>query len=261
MKSLVLSCALVLTTSSVARGEWQPPENPSPMAILREAKADAQAQRYEDALAKHLWYHENAEKFDKGQGGVRRSFALSYWYDLGADYAPALAKFEETREAARKEVLEGKHPQHVWNAFADYASMTEKVGEEKKIAELFLELREKSAKHAKKVYHLAEQPLVDAERFDVCGEYLNAELAMERAIDGYQRNMKLADEKFGEKHRSFGEQNFRHDAATVVVILAKNGKVDEAKELAQQARGAWDDEQLNAALDQALEGKPPKAFP
>jgi hypothetical protein len=93
-------------------GEWQPPENPDPHTILREASADARAGRYEDALAKHLWYHENAEKFDAGQTGVRRSFALSDWYDLGADFAPALAKFEEVREEARKGVLEGKHGSH-----------------------------------------------------------------------------------------------------------------------------------------------------
>jgi hypothetical protein len=264
LSSWASALAIALTVSTIAKGEWAPPEKPSPSAILREASADARAGRYEDALAKHLWYHENAEKFDSGQTGVRRSFALSYWYNLGADYAPALAKFEETREGARKNVLEGKHSKHVWNAFADYASMSEQLGEEQKIAELFLELRDKNEKHAKRVYHLAERALVDAERFDVCGEFLDAKRAMEREIKGYEMNLKFAKERegeHGERLRDFGEQKFRHDAATIVVILAKNGKTDEAKELAQQARDAWDDKQLNEALDQALAGTPPKAYP
>ena len=97
MRSLFLFCALILTTSSVARGEWTPPEKPNPDAILDEARADVRAKRYEDALVKLLWFHENALKYDDGQRGVRLSFALSEWYDLGADYAPALAKFEEVR--------------------------------------------------------------------------------------------------------------------------------------------------------------------
>jgi hypothetical protein len=264
MKPLFLLCALTLAISNVARGEWQPPENPSPTAILNEAKADARARRYDDALAKHLWYHENAEKFDSGQTGVRRSFALSDWYDLGADFAPALAKFKETREAARKQVLEGEHPKHVWNAFADYASMSEKLGEDKKIAELFLELRDKNEKHAKKVYHLAERSLVDASRFDVCGDFLDAERAMKLEIKSFELNMQLAKERDGDRRQhlvDFGERKFRHDAATIVAIVAKNGKADEAKELAEQARDAWDDKKLNEALDRALEGTPPKAFP
>ena len=61
--------------------------------------------------------------------------------------------------------------------------------------------------------------------------------------------------------RSFGERSFRHGAATIVLILVKNDKADEAKELAQQARDAWDDKKLNDELDRALEGKTPKAFP
>jgi rubrerythrin len=261
LQSWALAFAIVVTIAPVAHAEWQPPENPSPTAILREAHADARARRFEDALAKHLWYHENAEKFDAGQTGVRRSFALGSWYDLGADYAPALAKFEEVREAARKAALAEKHPKHVWNAFADYASMSKQLGEEEKIAELFLELRDKNEKHAQKVYRLAERSLLDAERFDVCGEFLDAEREMELAITGYKHNMKLADERFGERHRKFGERSFREGAATIVFILVKNDRADDAKELAQQARDAWDDEKLNEALDQALEGTPPKAFP
>jgi len=41
---------------------WTPPENPNPQQILSEAQSDAKAGRYEDALAKHVWFHENALK-------------------------------------------------------------------------------------------------------------------------------------------------------------------------------------------------------
>lgn len=263
LRGIVLTFVIMLALPG-ARGEWTPPEKPSPTATLSEAQADARAGRYEDALAKHFWYHENAEKFDSGQTGVRRSFALSYWHRLGADYAPALAKFDETRETARRCVLEDKHPKRVWNAFADYASMSEKLDEEAKIAGLFLELRDQNKKHAKRVYRLAERSLVDAGRFDVCGEFLDAKRAMEIEIKGYKLNCEFAEERTGEQSarlREFRERSFRHGAAMIVAILAKNDQEDEAKALAQQARDAWDDDQLNEALDQALAGTPPKAYP
>lgn len=248
----------------VARGEWTPPEKPNPDAILDEARADVRAKRYEDALAKLLWFHESALKYDDGQRGVRLSFALSEWYDLGADYAPALAKFEEVRAAARNSALEGTHAKHIQSSFIDFAAMSKKLRRENDTVELFLELHKRNADDAKLVYSRAEDALVRAERFDLCGEFLDAEPRMEQLIELYKLNMKLAKEKegrYGKQLQSFGERRFRHDAATIVLILAKNGKIDEAKELAQQARDAWDDNQLNEALDQALAGKPPQSFP
>lgn len=261
MKSLLLSLALLTAMGSLAHGAWTPPENPDPTAILNEARADARARRYEDALAKHLWYYENAEKLDEKHSFVRRTSALSEWYNLGVNYPPALAKFEEVRASARQGVLEAKHPKHARNHFSDYAAMNRKLGEEPKTGELFIELRDKKSKYAKKLYRTAEPALLAADRFDVCGEFLDAESEMDLQIHGYKHNMKLADERFGERLRKFGEQRFRTSAATIVVILVKNDRADEAKRLAQQARDAWDDEELNKMLEEALAGKKPKAFP
>jgi len=265
---LARCCAILafafLVALPVAYGEWQAPEKPDPNAILDEARADVRAKRYEDALAKLLWFHENALKYDDSQRGVRLSFALSEWYDLGADYAPALASFEEVRAAARKSALESAHSKHIQSSFIDFAAMSKKLRRENDTVELFLELHKQNVDDAKLVYSRAEEALVRAERFDLCDEFLDAEPRMEQLIELYKLNMKLAKEKeerFGKQLQSFGERRFRHDAATIVVILAKNGKDDEARELAQKARDAWDDKQLNEALDQALAGTPPKAFP
>lgn len=264
MRSLLLSLALLTAIGSLAQGAWTPPEKPDPTAVLNEARADARARRYEDALAKHVWYHENAEKIDEKHSSVRRTSALSSWYDLGADYPPALAKFEEVRASARQGVLDAKHPKHARNHFADYAAMNRELGEDPQTAELFLELRDKKSKYTKKLYRTAERALLAADRFDVCSEFLDAEYEMELKINGYKLNMKLADERderFGERLRKFGERSFRNGAATIVVILVKNDRADEAKRLAQQARDAWDDEELNKTLDEALAGKKPKEFP
>ena len=64
--------------SLLVRGdEWTPPENPNPFAIMQEAVADTDAGQYEVALAKQVWYHENATKLQPAQSGIRLSFALS----------------------------------------------------------------------------------------------------------------------------------------------------------------------------------------
>ena len=103
VRTLVAVVFAILTSRAFA--EWQPPEKPDPSTILREAERDMRAGRFEDALAKHVWYHENALKHDDGQTGVRRSFALADWLELGKKHAPALAKLEAYRQEARKQVL------------------------------------------------------------------------------------------------------------------------------------------------------------
>ena len=66
---------------SCERG-WEPPENPDPQQILHEAQGDFKEQRYKDALAKHIWFHDHALEYQPSMYGVRLSFALSYWKQL-----------------------------------------------------------------------------------------------------------------------------------------------------------------------------------
>ncbi len=65
---------------------WAPPENPDPQDILAQAKQDTASGRYEDALAKHLWFHENALEYRSSLYGVRLSFALGDWTKLSHVY-------------------------------------------------------------------------------------------------------------------------------------------------------------------------------
>lgn len=261
MKPLLVACLSLLTFAGAARAEWTPPEKPDPHAIYHEAKVDASARRYEDALAKHLWFHENALKLKPSLRGVRLSFALSDWYDLGADYEPALAKFEEVRTAARKGALESTDKTHRRQNFIDFESMTDLLSEDQETVDLFLKLRDQNPDDAKAVYRSAQEALLKSDRFDVCGEFLDAKRAMELEIDRYKDDKEHVDKRHSERDRKFAERRFRNGAATIVLILAKNDRADEAQKIAQRARDVSDDEQLNADLDVALKGKKMSTFP
>src|SRR4051812_22582627 len=56
---------------------------------LEDAEKFAREGKYQQALERHIWYHENALKYDQAQFGVRLSFALSDWAELGKVYPPA----------------------------------------------------------------------------------------------------------------------------------------------------------------------------
>ena len=101
--SFLLSLFLAV---AVARAEWTPPAKPDPSKILQEAARDVTAQRYEEALEKHVWYHENALKIEPAQYGVRLSFALSAWHRLGLVYPPALEKLTSIRDENERTLRE-----------------------------------------------------------------------------------------------------------------------------------------------------------
>lgn len=112
-----------MTTQAVA--DWQPPLKPDPDAILEEARADARAGRYEDALQKHLWFHRHALEHRPALYGVRLSFALGYWLELGEAYPPAITKLKEVRDDAEKKVVESKDD--VTHLFHDMSAINEEL--------------------------------------------------------------------------------------------------------------------------------------
>src|SRR5262245_62591983 len=72
------------------RGDAAPAAgDPDPQQVLEEARDLAAQGRYEEALQKHLWFHENALKYDPDLSAVRLSFALGYWVELGEEYPKA----------------------------------------------------------------------------------------------------------------------------------------------------------------------------
>jgi hypothetical protein len=253
---LLVSVCLAMASPSFA--EWQPPAKPDPSRILDEAQRDTSAGHYEDALAKHAWYHENALKHQPSQSGVRRSFALSYWLELGKQYPPALKKLEDYRQEARKQTL-ASNEKEVYHHFADFAAISKRLEKDKEIVDLFVTLDEQHPKLAKRVYHVADDALIAAEKYALCGKYLNGDKAIALEILKFEHNRELVkDPRFGADIGEFGERTFRSEAPTLVAVLMKCDREEEAKRVAEKARAAWDDAELHAALEKALEGELPK---
>ncbi|HKB15254.1 MAG TPA: hypothetical protein VKF62_04275, partial [Planctomycetota bacterium] len=59
------------------------------MKVLDEAEALREQGKYEEALQKHIWIHEHSLEQDAAFVGVRLSYALSDWIELGAKYPKA----------------------------------------------------------------------------------------------------------------------------------------------------------------------------
>lgn len=251
--------ALAALSASSALGEWKPPKDPNPSTILREAVADRDARRYEDALAKHVWYHEHALEYERSQYGVRLSFALGYWADLGKVYPPARKKLEEIRDETEKAVLADPTER---GPFHDLTSLNETLKQESRTRETFEAVEAKDADAARELYDLAQPVLVKVKAYKVCGKYIDGPRDFEAAKSSLDEGLQLAkDPRFGASLESAYKDAFRNKVTTLVALLIVNERKAEAEAVAKSARAAWDDMVLSKQLDLALEGKVPRPWP
>lgn len=257
MRYIVSLLALVCAP---ARGDdWTPPEDPDPQAILQEAHFDTRAERYETALAKHVWFHENALSIEPALYGVRLSFALGYWHELAKEYPPALLKLEEIRDQDAKNVTEGKN---VRKSFHDMASINDNLEEQSATTEVFEALDENSPNIAKQVFDIAQPSLVRSKAYSLLGKYVMPKDDIAKITETYRQGRKLADDShFGARHLDFANKKFANDATTLVAILAVNDRKNEAEAIAASARTEWDDSSFHAGLEKALKGIVPEPWP
>jgi hypothetical protein len=75
-----------------------PGEKPDLMKIRNEAKTLAGQALYEEALQRQIWYFNHALEYEPAQVGVRLSFALSDWVELGRTYPKARQVLVQIRD-------------------------------------------------------------------------------------------------------------------------------------------------------------------
>jgi tetratricopeptide (TPR) repeat protein len=253
------AAALFLAVSSSSLAAWTPPEKPDPQRILHEARDDRQAGRNEDALAKHVWFHENALQYEPTMKGVRRSFALADWRMLGYRYQPAMKRLQEARDYAAKRTREGKD---AWEQFGDVLAINDALDEDAKTRELFIWLDKNKPEIAREVYPRAQPILVQAKDYALCGKYLDAPATFDKLAKNYRNDLLYANTStYRNDNREFAVTKFSNETSVLVALLVVNGKKPEAKKIADDALKLMDTPAFGKLLASSLEGKVPDPWP
>ncbi|MBA4149287.1 MAG: tetratricopeptide repeat protein [Verrucomicrobia bacterium] len=240
-----------LSRKLVSTSSWTPPAQPdqNSFKIMNEARTDAAAGRYADALAKHVWYFEN------GPDGTR-AFALNDWVALAAIYPPALQKLKAIRDEIERRFREGEAWRDPFGPFAEFSSLNGVLQESHKTKDLFLWLHKDRPSAAKTVYPLVEPLLIEAKEFALCGEYIGAS-SFDSAVRIYQVSKSNYPSGNLAEHN---ENYFRQKAGTLVALLVLNKRMAEADQVIGKALKAVDDPDFKAMLENARKGEfpPPK---
>ena len=257
MNYIVLLIAMLVQMQE-ADQDWSPPKKPDPSKILRAARDDADAGRYKIALQKHVWFHENALEHRRGLYGVRLSFALSSWQELGENYEPALTKLREIRAESAKSVTAKQPVKVAYHLFHDVTAIDRSFKEPDKTTKLFMKLDKDHKQLAKDVYKLAQPALLESKKYELCGKYIDAKKDLKAVLKQYDELIKLAkDPQFGESTKFAAGRILTEESASLVAILAVNKRQEEADEAAKAAKAAWDDKKFHKLLDEASQGKFP----
>jgi hypothetical protein len=265
MKFGFLLAVLLIPRLAMAEA-WTPPKDPDPHKILQEANADAQARRYEESLAKHVWYHEHALEYQPSQAGVRLSFALSGWGKLGEAYPPALVKLREIRDAAQKRVTPAEGRKIAFEDFQEFASINRELGDEEQTVAAFQAIDAAGDDGAQRVFAVAEPALIRAKKYELCGKYIDADESLERILRSYEMADKLAKKpKIGESYLKYANKKFLNESATLVALLVVNDRTAEAEEVMHELKKVEGDGKLHAKLTaelkKAIQGVVPKPWP
>ena len=257
MKNLLITCLLCMIAFPACG--WNPPEKPDPKTILGEARRDAADVRFRDALAKHVWFHEHALDIEPSQAGVRVSFALASWVDLGKVYPKALEKLRSIRDATGLAVLANPEPQLL---FTEYKSICKYLGEDNLTVTLFSRLEARDPALAKKVYSSAQSVLLRTGHPELCAKYLAPEESWPAILKDYQHTTALArDPKLGQKIADYARQSFTNKTTILVALLTTNGRKPEAENIVKSALEVLGDDAFKKQLESSLAGTLPTPWP
>jgi tRNA A-37 threonylcarbamoyl transferase component Bud32 len=232
--------------------EFTPGEKPRPSEILQEAHRFTGEGRYEEALQRHIWFHNHALEFEPSQSAVRLSFAISYWAELGRRYPKAKDVLVDIRDRNTQKFEEGGG---YFELFQEVAAINRELNQQAATLALFKSIEKQDTSLAKRCYFAVDNLLVERGEYELCA----------RSIGDFQQRFeqnRYIRTRFSSTANRTPEANrsqldkevnstFINQSRTLVEILVGIGRKAEAEEIRDQAVAVLDVPELRSALTDA----------
>ena len=191
--------------------------------------------KYAEALERHIWFHDNVLKHDEAMYGVRLSFALGEWLDLGEVYSPAREAFIEMRDKKTQMLLNGKGGSA---EFSDVHAFNRSLDEQEKTVELFDHIDQHRQDIADSCWIFAKDILFEAKRYDLAKKYMPDLMHEFRdARNMYERHVEMSkDPRFADGEiLEFGNNTFVKDILMLIEVAVSIGDVNAALEIQEKS--------------------------
>jgi hypothetical protein len=203
---------------------------------LGQARRAAKKGRFAEALAGYEWFHEHALDGCPGSlYGVRLSFALNYWRDLGDAYPTAKLALRACCEAKIQALMEGKGDRDLLN---DVISMQDYIEGDDFVYPVVLSLNEHTPRLLRECWHSVTPVLLAHRNFELAEAVYGDPLKRTQGfIESLQEQLAYKFEPmegasdFDRVHLEATIGNFVDMANGLLQTLVKNGKRNLAVEL------------------------------
>lgn len=201
----------------------------------------------QEALERFLWFHDHALEHAPSMYGVRLSFALSYWKQLGVVYPPALTAMKKTRDD-KTILLENQKGNP--SLFHDIVSLNETLGEDSKTVDLFRKLDQEQKDLATQCWDMAKKAIIKAKAYDLARKYIGnptREFGKVKAM--YDQNTTMYGGKnFGEPFKAWNENNLVKETLQLIEVAIALDDSKAAKEIQEKALAIVNDYRLRDAI-------------
>ncbi|MES2069316.1 MAG: hypothetical protein V4488_03135 [Pseudomonadota bacterium] len=204
--------------------------------ILDQARQAVREQDYALALEHYEWFFDHALDEDQASlYGVRLSYCLDEWAQVGEKYAPARARLEQKRAESIQQLELTRQAKK----FHDFIALCRYTGMPALPVQQFLEYHRSDRELAREIYTFIREQLMAAGQWEVCGAYI------EDADGQYAEALELFDISiaYARKNASLGvddmeqriEDMYVNKATYLVTVLSHTRRTEEAQRICERA--------------------------
>lgn len=208
-------------------------------------------EKYAQASSAFEQLYEQSASVDRAHG-VRNSFLVGAWHELGQEYAPAL----EALKVKRQELLElALSDSLTFETFSDLSSINRVLGDDSLTLDVFKQVHNKHPEQAEQLYFAAADLLIQHGEYDLLMHY-NPDPIFSFESARYSREGSLSSVREGvleEGHKRRADQRFERTLTALLLALEQSGRGKELAEVRRRAETYYGREQVQALLDQVQE--------
>jgi hypothetical protein len=210
-----------------------------PERVLAEARALASQAEYDAALEKYLWFHRHALEYNEAIAGVRLSFALDEWVQLGEKYPPARDALLSVRDDAIRAFADGKGS---FLLFMDVAAINRYLHDDARTVQLFKLLHRGQPELAGQCYAVAERVLVQGGEYATCVGYLpDLGQRLEAIRQSYLMTLEIAEQNLllsspEARLKEYADLRLTEETNRLIAILEGVGRLQDAERVREFVR-------------------------
>ena len=211
---------------------------------LRDIRELVKSGNYSEALERHIWFHNHALEYDESMSGVRASFALRDWLELGEKYPPARIALVEIRDRKTEELVSGDENREF---FSDVKSLNRVLEQSERTASLFDEIDASNPDAAKTYWIFAKEPVLKAERYDLVRKYIQdptTEFAKLKEDYDFMVELYSDPQVDGKKLQAYNEESLVTESLQLIEIARVFGDEEAAREIRINAAAVVQDPRL-----------------